>query len=70
MGVPACSRTLVRRAPSRSRALARKAWPELLHDAADSGWQARWLPSRLVPHRHRPRAELQPAHELQVDTLR
>src|ERR671918_2069401 len=22
------------------------------------------LPSRLVPHRHRPRAELQPAHEL------
>jgi hypothetical protein len=32
--------------------------------------QARWLPSGLVPHRHRPRAELQPAHELQVDTLR
>src|SRR5207249_1026037 len=29
-----------------------------------------WLPSRLIPHRHRPRAELQPAHELQVDTLR
>ena len=28
------------------------------------------LPSRLIPHRHRPRAELQPAHELQVDTLR
>jgi hypothetical protein len=23
-----------------------------------------WLPSRLIPHRHRPRAELQPAHEL------
>src|SRR5438445_1941787 len=31
---------------------------------------ARWLPSRLIPHRHRPRAELQPAYELQVDTLR
>src|SRR5437016_1861573 len=29
-----------------------------------------WLPSRLIPHRHRPRTELQPAHELQVDTLR
>ena len=28
------------------------------------------LPSRLIPHRHHPRAELQPAHELQVDTLR
>lgn len=28
------------------------------------------LPSQLIPHRHRPRAELQPAHELQVDTLR
>jgi hypothetical protein len=28
-----------------------------------------WLPSRLIPHRHRPRAELQPAHELQVDGL-
>jgi hypothetical protein len=31
---------------------------------------ARWLPSRLVSHRHRPGAELQPAHELQVDRLR
>ena len=30
----------------------------------------RCLPSRLIAHRHRPRAELQPAHELQVDTLR
>src|SRR5437773_7020622 len=29
-----------------------------------------WLPSRLIPHRHRPRAELQPAYELQVDTPR
>src|SRR5439155_20903028 len=29
-----------------------------------------WLPSRLIPHRHRPRAELQPAYELQVDMLR
>src|SRR5262245_18110697 len=28
------------------------------------------LPSWLIPHRHRPRAELQPAHELQVDMLR
>ena len=28
------------------------------------------LPSRLIPHRHRSRAELQPAYELQVDTLR
>jgi hypothetical protein len=43
---------------------------ELLHDAADSGQQAQRLPSRLIPHRHRSRAELQPAHELQVDTLR
>src|SRR5437870_6736399 len=32
--------------------------------------RTRSLPSRLIPHRHRPRAELQPAHELQVDTLR
>ena len=29
-----------------------------------------WLPSRLIPQRHRPRAELQPAHKLQVDKLR
>jgi AraC-like DNA-binding protein len=29
-----------------------------------------WLPSRLIPHRHHSRAELQPAYELQVDTLR
>jgi hypothetical protein len=28
------------------------------------------LPSRLIPHRHRSRAEFQPAHELQVDMLR
>ena len=28
------------------------------------------LPSRLIPHRHCPRAEFQPAHELQVDPLR
>jgi len=27
------------------------------------------LPSRLIPHRHRPRAELLPAYELQVDTF-
>ncbi len=31
--------------------------------------EAQWLPSRLIPHRHRPRGELQPAHEPQVDTL-
>jgi hypothetical protein len=41
---------------------------------ADDSWmkfeQVRWLPSRLIPHRHRPRAELQPAHELQVDPPR
>ena len=29
-----------------------------------------WLPSRLIPHRHRPRAELQPTYQLQVQTLR
>ena len=28
------------------------------------------LPSRLISHRHRSRAELQPAHQLQVDPLR
>src|SRR5262245_13621123 len=28
------------------------------------------LPSRLIPHRHRPRVELQPAYELQVDKRR
>jgi hypothetical protein len=28
------------------------------------------LPSRLILHRHRPGAELQPAHQFQVDTLR
>ena len=31
---------------------------------------SRSLPSRLVSHRHRPGAELQPAHELKVDELR
>jgi spore coat protein A len=30
----------------------------------------KWLTSRLIPHRHRPRAEFQPAHEPQVDVLR
>src|SRR4030095_15071051 len=34
------------------------------------GLRSGCLSSRLIPHRHRPRAELQPAHELQVDTLR
>src|SRR5215204_3366421 len=47
-----------------------QAWLEVLPDAADSGEYARWLPARLIPHRHRPRAELPPAHELQVDMLR
>jgi len=28
------------------------------------------LPARLIPHRHRAGAELQPAYELQVETLR
>jgi hypothetical protein len=37
---------------------------------AKRGLQSRWLPARLIPHRHRPRAELQPTHELQVDTFR
>ena len=34
------------------------------------GRDTRWLPSRFIPHCHCPRAELQPAHELQVDTIR
>jgi len=56
----------------RAKRAARVRWTRMLggSDAADSGYQARCLPSRLIPHRHRPRAELQPAHELQVDTLR
>jgi hypothetical protein len=29
-----------------------------------------WLPCRLITQRHRPRAEFQPAHELQVDVFR
>ena len=45
-------------------------WHRHLSLLAASGWQARWLPSRLIPHRHHPRAELQPAQEHQVDTLR
>jgi len=32
--------------------------------------QKEWLTSRFIPHRHRPGAELQPAHELQIDMLR
>ena len=36
----------------------------------DSGRPARWLPFRLVPQRHCPRPQLQPAHELQVDMIR
>ena len=28
------------------------------------------LPSRLITHRGRPRAELQPVHELQIDMMR
>src|SRR5262249_46292528 len=34
------------------------------------GLRSGWLSSRLIPHRHCPRTELQPAHELQVDWLR
>jgi hypothetical protein len=47
-----------------------KAWLRLRHDAARLGLTSRWLPSRFITHRHRPRAELHPAHELQVDTPR
>src|SRR5262245_12089887 len=39
-------------------------------DLGERRLQSRWLPSRLIPHRHRPRAELHPAHELQVEMLR
>src|SRR5262249_24955663 len=39
-------------------------------DLRERRLQSRWLLSRLIPHRHRPRAELQPTHELQVDMLR
>src|SRR5215467_14499572 len=46
-------------------------WPLVCFNCLGEGrLQSRWLPSRLIPHRHRPRAELQPAHELQVDRLR
>ena len=44
--------------------------PTHLETAPDDQILGVWLPSRLIPHRHRPRAELQPAHELQVDMLR
>jgi hypothetical protein len=43
---------------------------ETLEGLARVALASPWLPSRLIPHRHRPRAELQPAYELQVDTLR
>src|SRR5260370_23955182 len=33
-------------------------------------WGPELAPSRLVPHRHCPRAELPPAPELQIDMLR
>jgi hypothetical protein len=49
-----------------ARILPRIAWHLVLRGQRFDGW----LPSRLIPHRHRSRAELQPAHELQVDTLR
>ena len=39
-------------------------------DCGASTVKARWLPSRLISHRHRTRAELQPAHQVQVDMLR
>jgi hypothetical protein len=44
--------------------------PRVAPAGAGSGQQAQWLLSRLIPHRHRPRAELQPAHEIQIDVLR
>src|SRR5262245_49645619 len=43
--------------------------PALRAVEANTAKNAR-LPPRLIPHRHRPRGELPPAHELQVDTLR
>jgi len=51
------------RLPARSRLLGRAAHGQRVV-------APRWLPSRLIPHRHCPRAELQPAYELQVETLR
>src|SRR5262249_25638934 len=39
-------------------------------DLGERRLQSRWLSSRLIPHRHRPGAELKPAYELQVDMLR
>src|SRR5215813_12025961 len=60
----------------------RKRCVEILHDekrrnTGDFGFShvtlhqwIRWLPSRLIPHRHRPGAKLEPARELQVDALR
>src|SRR5919204_3394201 len=44
--------------------------PTVCRDAAHPGLEARWLSARLIPHRHRPRAELQPAHEFQIDMIR
>ncbi len=43
-----------------------------LYQALGGGLEriAEWLLSRLITHRHCPRAEFQPAHELQVDLLR
>src|SRR5688572_5568425 len=40
-----------------------------LYEATSTVWKE-WLPSWLIPHGHRPRSELLPAHELQVDRLR
>lgn len=42
----------------------------LSHDSAGSGNKLDELSSRFIPNRHRPRAELYPAHEPQVDMLR
>src|SRR5687768_2492682 len=47
----------------------RNAWPSRSMMRPTRASKPEWLSSRLVAYRHRPRAELQPAHELQVDTL-
>jgi hypothetical protein len=44
---------------------------EMLESAGKVIWLGqRQLPSRLIPHRHCPRPELQAAHEPQVNMLR
>jgi hypothetical protein len=48
----------------------RVSWTRLLSGPQLGRHETLRLPSRLIAQRHRPRAELQPAHELQVDTFR